>query len=181
MDRCKVIAPRRFEDERGFFCETWNKKFLLAEGIDSEFVQDNLSMSREIGTVRGLHCQRPPQAQAKLVRCARGRLFDVAVDVRKGSPDFGRWVAEELSFENGRQLFIPAGFLHGFITLEPDTEIMYKCSDFYAPDSDISVRFDDPDIAIDWPINTQNAILSSKDAVAVSWAEFDSPFIYEGG
>jgi dTDP-4-dehydrorhamnose 3,5-epimerase len=153
----------------------------LAEGIDSEFVQDNLSMSREIGTVRGLHCQRPPHAQAKFVRCARGRLFDVAVDVRKGSPDFGRWFAEELSFENGRQLFIPAGFLHGFITLEPNTEIIYKCSDFYAPDSDISVRFDDPDIAIDWPIKTQNAILSSKDAFAVSWAEFDSQFIYEGG
>ena len=137
-------------------------------------------MSREIGSVRGLHCQRPPHAQAKLIRCARGRLFDVAVDVRKGSPDFGRWVAEELSFENGRQLFIPAGFLHGFITLEPNTEIIYKCSDFYAPDSDISVRFDDPDMAIYWPINAQNAILFSKDAVAISWLEFDSPFIYEG-
>ena len=177
MNRCKVIAPRRFEDERGVFCETWNKKSLLAAGIDSEFVQDNFSRSREIGSVRGLHCQGPPHAQAKLIRCARGRLFDVAVDVRKGSPDFGRWVAEELSFANGRQLFIPAGFLHGFVTLEPNTEIMYKCSDFYMPDNEISVRFDDPDIAIDWPMNTQNAILSSKDAVAVSWAEFDSPFI----
>jgi dTDP-4-dehydrorhamnose 3,5-epimerase len=121
----------------------------------------------------------PPHAQAKLVRCSWGRLFDVAVDIRMGSPRFGQWIAEELSAENGKQLFIPAGFLHGFITLEANTEIMYKCSDYYAPDCDVSVRFDDPDIAIDWPIETVRAILSDKDDAALRFADFQSPFVYE--
>ena len=150
----------------------------MAEGIDVDFVQDNLSLSVDIGTVRGLHCH-PPHAQAKFVRCPRGRLFDVAVDIRKGSPGFGQWIAKELSAENGKQLFIPVGFLHGFITLEPNTEIMYKCSDYYATDCDVSVRFDDPDIAIDWPIGTARAILSDKDDAALRFADFESPFVYE--
>ena len=113
------------------------------------------------------------------MRCPRGRLFDVAVDRRKGSSGFGQWIAEELSAENGKQLFIPVGFLHGFITLEPNTEIMYKCSDYYATDCDVSVRFDDPDIAIDWPIGTAWAILSDKDDAALRFADFESPFVYE--
>ena len=179
MDNCRVITPRKFIDDRGFFCETWNRLTLEAEGIDVDFVQDNLSLSLDIGTVRGLHCQMPPHEQAKLVRCSRGRLFDVVVDIRMGSPRFGQWIAEELSAENGKQLFIPAGFLHGFITLETNTEIMYKCSDYYAPDCDVSVRFDDPDIAIDWPIETVRAILSDKDDAALRFADFQSPFVYE--
>ena len=179
MDSCKVITPRKFTDNRGFFCETWNRRALLSEGIDIDFVQDNLSLSHDIGTVRGLHCQMPPHAQAKLVRCARGRFFDVAVDIRKGSPRFGQWVAEELSADNGKQFFIPAGFLHGFFTLEPNSEIMYKCSDYYAPDCDVSVRFDDPEIAIAWPTTTIRAILSDKDAAAPRLCDFESPFVYE--
>ena len=179
LDSCKLITPRRFLDDRGYFCETWNRRSLLSEGIDVDFVQDNLSLSHEIGTVRGLHCQLPPHAQAKLVRCPRGRLFDVAVDIRKGSPGFGRWIGEELSADNGRQLFIPAGFLHGFITLEPNTEIMYKCSAYYTPECDVSVRFDDPDIAIDWPIATARTVVSDKDDAALQFADFDSPFVYE--
>jgi dTDP-4-dehydrorhamnose 3,5-epimerase len=119
----------------------------------------------------------PPHAQAKLVRCGRGRLFDVAVDIRKNSPTFGQWIGEELSFENGKQLFIPVGFLHGFVTLEPNTEILYKCSDFYAPDCDGAVRFDDPDLAIDWPLSAK-AILSDKDAAAPLMRDFETPFIY---
>ena len=127
----QVIEPSVFYDDRGFFSETWNKRKFAEVGIMTEFVQDNHSISYESGTLRGLHFQSPPHAQAKLVRCGRGRLFDVAVDIRKKSPRFGQWISEELSFENRKQLFIPVGFLHGFVTLEPDTEIIYKCSDFY--------------------------------------------------
>lgn len=174
-----LLEPARFGDERGFFSESWNKKTLFAAGIDIEFVQDNHSLSSTVNTVRGLHFQSPPHAQAKLVRCGRGRLFDVAVDIRKGSPTFGRWVGFELSSENGLQLLIPEGFLHGFVTLEPDTEIVYKCSDFYAPECDGAVRFDDPDIGIEWPMSG-DAILSQKDAAAPVLKDFDSPFVYEG-
>ena len=175
----KVITPKRFGDERGFFSETWNKARLAQDGIEIDFVQDNHSMSHAVGTVRGLHFQSPPHAQAKLVRCGRGRLFDVAVDIRRGSPTFGHWMGEELSFDNGKQLFIPAGFLHGFMTLEPDTEIVYKCSDYYAPDCDGAVRFDDPDIGIRWPLDPARAQLSPKDAAAPRLRDFDSPFTYE--
>lgn len=184
-DKNKLIGPRavkvlqlaRLRDERGFFSETWNKRALADQGIVVDFVQDNHSMSFETGTVRGLHFQYPPHAQAKLVRCGRGRLFDVAVDIRKNSPTFGQWIGEELSFENGKQLFIPVGFLHGFVTLEPNTEILYKCSDFYAPQCDGAVRFDDPDLAIDWPLSAK-AILSDKDAAAPLMRDFETPFIY---
>jgi dTDP-4-dehydrorhamnose 3,5-epimerase len=127
--------------------------------------------------VRGLHVQSPPHAQAKLVRCGRGRLYDVAVDARRGSPTHGQWVGYELSAENGLQLLIPEGFLHGFVTREPDTEILYKCSDYYAPECDGAVRFDDPDIGIDWGL-TGDPILSDKDAAAQSFAAFDSPFTH---
>ena len=172
-----ILTPKRFGDERGFFCECWNQNTLAQAGIDLNFVQDNHSLSGEVGTVRGLHFQAPPSAQAKLVRCGRGRLMDVAVDIRKGSPTFGQWVAEELSYDNGKQLLVPEGFLHGFATLEADTEIIYKCTDFYDPVADGAVRFDDPDIDIDWGL-TGPAVLSDKDRDAPLLANFDSPFIF---
>ena len=176
----KLIAPQRFGDARGFFAETWSRKKYLDAGIACDFVQDNHSLSETKGTVRGLHFQAPPHAQAKLVRCGQGRLFDVAVDIRKGSPTYGKWYGVELSAENGFQLYIPAGFLHGFITLEDATEIVYKCSDYYAPDCDGAVRFDDPAIGIDWQMDVTNAVLSGKDAAAPLLEELDNPFVHEG-
>jgi dTDP-4-dehydrorhamnose 3,5-epimerase len=137
-------------------------------------VQDNHSLSSQVGTVRGLHYQSPPHAQAKLVRCGRGRIFDVAVDVRSGSATYGQWFGVELSFENGKQLMIPAGFLHGFMTLEPDSEIIYKCTDFYAPECDGAVRWDS--CGIDWPDVGIDPVLSEKDAAAVPLSEFKTPF-----
>lgn len=175
-----LITPPRFGDHRGFFSESWNRARAEAAGVDVDFVQDNHSLSREVGTVRGLHFQSAPHAQAKLVRCGQGRLFDVAVDIRKGSPTYGQWYGAELSFENGKQLFIPAGFLHGFVTREPDTEIVYKCSDYYAPECDGAVRFDCPTIGIDWGIDPSAAVLSDKDAKAPVLADFDSPFTFKG-
>jgi len=180
IEGLKVITPDRHVDGRGFFSESWNKSRLEKAGIRADFVQDNHSLSHQMGTIRGLHFQAPPHAQAKLVRCGRGRFFDVAVDVRKGSATFGKWAGVELSFENGRQLFIPAGFLHGFVTREPDTEVIYKCSNHYAPDCDGTVQFDDPDIGIDWGMEPSRAILSEKDANAISMRDFSSPFTYEG-
>ena len=170
-----VLTPRRFGDARGFFSESWNRKTMAEAGIKLDFVQDNHSVSAAVNTVRGLHFQAPPHAQAKLVRCGRGRLFDVAVDIRRGSPTWGAWVGVELSAENGKQLLIPAGFLHGFVTREPDTEIIYKCTDYYAPDCDGAVRFDDSTIGIDWGLSG-DPVLSDKDAAAPALAEFDSPF-----
>lgn len=151
---------------------------MSAQGLDFDFVQDNHSLSSTAGTVRGLHFQSPPHAQDKLVRCGRGSLFDVAVDVRKGSPTYGEWVGETLSFENGKQLLVPAGFLHGFMTLEPNSEIIYKCTDYYAPECDGAVRWDS--CAIEWPIANIDPVLSEKDTAAQPLAEFDSPFIYQG-
>ena len=170
-----LINPPRFGDARGFFSESWNRRKMSEAGIDIDFVQDNHSVSAQMNTVRGLHYQSPPHAQAKLVRCGRGALFDVAVDARRGSATFGQWVGYELSAENGAQLLIPEGFLHGFATLMPDTEILYKCSDYYAPECDGAVRFDDPDIGIDWGL-TGDPVLSEKDQNAPLWAAFDSPF-----
>jgi len=175
-----ILTPPRFGDNRGFFSESWNLRRARAAGVDIEFVQDNHSVSYETGTVRGLHFQSPPHAQAKLVRCGRGRLLDVAVDIRRGSPTYGQWHSVELSSENGRQLLIPAGFLHGFATLEADTEIIYKCSDYYAPECDGAVRFDDPQLGIDWGVDPSAAILSEKDAKAPYMADFESPFTFEG-
>lgn len=174
----KRITPRRFGDARGFFSETWSARRLAEAGIDAAFVQDNHSYSAEAGTVRGLHYQRPPAAQGKLVRVARGAILDVAVDVRRGSPDYGRWVAETLSAENGVQLWVPRGFLHGFVTLEPDTDVIYKVDAYYAPDCDGAVRFDDPDLAVDWGIDPSRAVLSDKDAAAPAFRDFDTPFVF---
>ena len=175
-----LITPRRFGDHRGFFSETWNRRALAEAGIDLDFCQDNHSLSADQGTVRGLHFQAPPSAQDKLVRVVRGAVMDVAVDIRKGSPRYGQWVAKELSAENGAQLLVPKGFLHGFATLTPDTEVLYKCTDYYAPDCDGAVHYGDPDLGIDWGIDPKTAVLSDRDAVAQSFADFDSPFVYEG-
>jgi len=150
---------------------------MLEHGIDIDFVPYNHSLSAQVGTARGLHFQSPPHAQDTLMRCGRGWLFDVAVDIRKGSPTYGQWVGEELSFENGKQLLVPKGFLHGFMTLEPDTEIIYKCSDYYAPECDGAVRWDS--CGIDWPLDVAAPVLSDKDKVAPLLADFDSPFVYE--
>ncbi|WP_104017983.1 dTDP-4-dehydrorhamnose 3,5-epimerase [Roseovarius nitratireducens] len=180
LDGVLVLTPKRFGDSRGFFSESWSRRRMAESGLDIDFVQDNHSLSAEVGTVRGLHYQSPPHAQAKLVRCGRGRLFDVAVDIRRGSPTFGQWFGAELSFGNGRQMLIPEGFLHGFVTREPETEIIYKCSDYYAPECDGAVRFDDPDIGIDWGLGDVAPILSDKDAAAPAFAEFDSPFEWKG-
>ena len=174
-----ILTPRRFGDERGWFSESWNPRTLAAAGVDlPAFVQDNHSLSAVPGTLRGLHYQSPPHAQGKLVRCGRGRLRDVAVDVRRGSPTYGHWLAEELSAENGRQLWIPAGFLHGFVTLEPMTEIVYKVTDHYAPDCDGAVRFDT--LGIDWGLDPAEVVLSDKDARAPAFADWTSPFVWRG-
>ncbi len=173
-----LITPRRFGDRRGFFAESWNRRALAEAGLDlPDFVQDNHSLSHEAGTVRGLHFQAPPHAQGKLVRCGRGRIFDVAVDIRRGSPTYGAWHGAELSFDNGRQMWIPAGFLHGFLTLEADSEILYKCTDHYAPECDGAVRWDSA--GIDWPLHGRAPILSDKDAAAPPLADFQSPFTWE--
>ena len=172
-----ILTPARHGDARGFFSESWNRKRLAEHGIETEFVQDNHSMSARPGTLRGLHFQAPPSAQAKLVRCGRGALFDVAVDVRRGAPTYGQWVGVEMSFENGKQLLVPEGFLHGFLTLEPETEIVYKCSDYYDAGADGAVAWDS--VGIDWPL-TGDPILSDKDAAATPLADFDTPFVFEG-
>ena len=174
----KSLTPTRVGDSRGCFSESWNKKVLADHGLLFDFVQDNHSVSARAGTVRGLHFQAPPHAQAKLVRCGKGSILDVAVDIRRGSPTFGRWVSVLLSFENGRQLLIPEGFLHGFATLEPDSEIIYKCTDYYVPSADRAVRYDDPDVGIDWGL-VAPPLLSEKDASAPFLRDMTSPFTYE--
>lgn len=175
----KVLTPARFGDSRGFFEESWNRRLLAGHALTFDFVQDNRSLSASVNTVRGLHYQSPPHAQTKLIRCGRGRLFDVAVDVRSGSPTYGKWFGIELSFENGRQLLVPAGFLHGFATREPDTEIIYKCTDYYAPAADGAIRYDDPDIGIDWGLSGP-PVLSDKDKAAPLLRDFVTPFVFEG-
>lgn len=174
----KRLVPRRFADSRGFFTETWNAGRMRAARLEFAFVQDNHSYSAAAGTVRGLHYQAPPMAQAKLVRVARGAVRDIAVDVRRGSPTYRQWVAEELSAENGLQLLVPRGFLHGFVTLVPDTDVLYKVDAPYAPDCDGAVRFDDPDLAVDWGIDPGDAVLSEKDAAAPRFRDFVTPFVY---
>jgi dTDP-4-dehydrorhamnose 3,5-epimerase len=172
-----LIKPKRHGDHRGFFAETYSRRQYGDLGIKIEFVQDNHSLSREVGTLRGLHFQAPPHAQAKLVRSGRGAIFDVAVDIRRGSPTYGQWEGYKLSAENGEQLYIPVGFAHGFVTLEPDSEIVYKCSDYYAPETEGAILWNDPDIGIDWPTDA-DPILSEKDAVAPLLSELESPFIF---
>lgn len=179
LDGVLIITPDRFGDHRGFFSESYSRRQMKDAGVDIEFVQDNHSVSQTVGTVRGLHFQAPPRAQDKLVRCGKGAFFDVAVDIRKGSPTFGQWFGTELSFENGCQLLVPAGFAHGFVTRAPDTEIIYKCSDDYAPDVEGALLWNDADVGIDWGIDPSDAVLSAKDNVAPTLATLDSPFTFE--
>jgi dTDP-4-dehydrorhamnose 3,5-epimerase len=160
----RVLRPRKFGDHRGFFSETYNRRAFAAAGIDVEFVQDNHSLSAEPGVLRGLHFQTPPIAQAKLVRVVRGRIWDVAVDIRRGSPTFGKHVAAEVSAADWNQIYIPTGFAHGFVTLEPDCEVIYKVTDYYSPDHDRGLAWDDPALGIQWPLPSGTApILSDKD------------------
>jgi len=175
-----LLRPRRFHDARGWFSETYSKASAATCGIDLTFVQDNHSFSAAVGTVRGLHFQRPPRAQAKLVRCTRGSIIDYAVDIRRGSPTLGRFVSALLTAEGGEQIFVPVGFAHGFVTLEPDVEVAYKVTDFYAPDCDGGLVWDDPDIGIDWRLPASGASLSDKDLALPRLAEFESPFEYDG-
>ncbi|WP_417478096.1 dTDP-4-dehydrorhamnose 3,5-epimerase [Maricaulis sp.] len=170
------LIPPRFGDPRGYFSVTYNRDDLAALGIDSDFAQDNQSWSAAAGTVRGLHFQRPPAEQAKLVRVVQGRVLDVVVDARRGSPAFGQHIKSELSASNGAQIFVPRGCLHGFVTLEADTIVQYKVDNDYAPGLDASLRWDDPDLAIDWGIGHSAATLSQKDANGISWADFETPF-----
>ena len=170
-----LIKPCRFGDQRGFFSETYNRKKYLEMGIDIEFVQDNHSLSRDVGTLRGLHFQAPPHAQGKLVRCGRGAIFDVAVDIRLGSPTYGDWEGYKLTSENGQQLYIPVGFAHGFVTLEPNSEVIYKCTDYYEPKTEGTIRWDS--CKIDWPLS-DNPTLSEKDSIAIAFSDFKSPFTY---
>jgi len=174
-----LIEPERFGDHRGFFSETYNARDLAGRGFRETFVQDNHSLSAEAGTVRGLHFQSPPFAQAKLVRVVRGAILDVAVDIRRGSPTFGDHAAVELSAENWRQLLVPAGFAHGFVTLTPATEVIYKVTDHYAPDHDHGILWCDPALGIDWGIAPEAALLSDKDRVQPLLAGITSPFVFE--
>lgn len=159
----KVFAPKRFKDARGFFSEVFNQKLFREMGIDVQFVQDNHSLSVEPGVVRGLHYQLEPMAQHKLVRVVRGAILDVAVDIRRGSPTFGKHVAVTLSADNWQQMFVPTGFAHGFATLEPNTEVLYKVSNFYSPTHERGIRWNDAELEIDWGVDEANVTLSERD------------------
>ena len=172
-----LVRPRRHADARGYFMETYRAAAFEEFGIRATFVQDNQSMSVERGTVRGLHFQSPPRAQAKLIRVLKGRIFDVAVDLRRNSKTFGNWTGTTLSAEHGEQLFIPHGFAHGFCTLEPETKIAYKCDAYYAAEYESGIHFADPELAIDWPFGTGEATLSDRDRALPSFRDFVSPFV----
>lgn len=163
LPEVKVISPKKFGDHRGFFSETYNRESFAAADVITGFVQDNHSLSAAKGTLRGLHFQSTPFAQDKLIRVTRGRILDVAVDIRRSSSRFGHHVAIELSAENWKQLLVPVGFAHGFVTLEPDTEVLYKVTAFYSPDHDHGLAFDDPALAIDWQLPHAELTLSDKD------------------
>jgi dTDP-4-dehydrorhamnose 3,5-epimerase len=168
----KLIFPKKFGDERGFFSETYNLASFSEAGIDHQFVQDNHSLSKSVGVLRGLHFQSPPFAQDKLVRVIRGRILDIAVDIRADSKTFGKSVSTEISAEDWNQIFIPAGFAHGFVTLDPDTEVNYKVSAPYAPESECAIMWNDPDLGIEWPFDENEITLSPKDAKAMSFATY---------
>lgn len=175
-----LIQPLRRGDDRGYFAETFRSDLFAKAAGETVFVQDNESLSAKTGTVRGLHFQTDPFAQAKLVRCVAGALFDVAVDIRTGSPTYGKWVAAELSAENGKQLWVPPGFAHGFCTLAPDTVLSYKVTAYYNSENDKGLAWDDPVIAIDWPIAADAETLSPKDRVQPKLAELPAYFAYKG-
>ncbi len=174
----KIVRPKRFGDERGYFTETYSKRAYADAGIEHTFVQDNLSLSKSVGTVRGLHFQTPPHAQAKLVGVVTGRVLDVAVDLRQGSPSFGQHVAVELSAATGAQLYVPEGFAHGFCTLEPETRVSYKVSAPYAPAHDAGLLWRDPALGIAWPVTPEAAHVSEKDRALPTLADLDMCFDY---
>ena len=174
----KVLEPKIFRDPRGFFSETWNRAALEEAGLALDFVQDNHALSRDAGVLRGLHFQIPPMAQDKLVRVCRGRILDVAVDIRHGSPTFGRHVAVEISAENWRQILVPKGFAHGYVTLEPDTEVIYKVTGFYAPEHDRGLAWDDPALGIDWLLDGREPMLSEKDRKHPVLSDLPTHFTY---
>ena len=173
-----MLEPRRFGDERGFFSEVYNERVFADAGLDYDWVQDNHARSTDTYVLRGLHFQAPPHAQAKLIRVAQGSIFDVVVDLRAGSPSFGQSVAATLSAAAWNQLFVPAGFAHGYLTLEPFTEVLYKVDDYYAPDCERGVVWNDPDLAIDWPLNGHAPILSDKDQCLPRLKDLKTPFRY---
>ena len=175
MSGCILVKPHRHNDNRGFFSEIYSFRSFTEMGINVEFVQDNHSLSHSVGTLRGLHFQGPPHAQGKLVRCGSGAIFDVAVDIRRGSATYGHWAGYELTPENGHQLYIPVGFAHGFVTLQPNSEIVYKCTDYYVPETEGAFRWDS--CGIDWQM-LSTPILSDKDMFAPAFTDFESPFIY---
>ena len=180
MTRPLVITPKRHVDERGWFSETFQEQQLGNLGITCRFVQENQSHSARAGTLRGMHFQAPPAEQAKLISVLRGKILDVVIDVRRGSPTFGKYVTVELSAESGQQFFVPVGFAHGFLTLENEVTVMYKVSNFYAPAQDGGIRWDDPDVGVAWPIRGEQIVLSDKDKRLPLLKEFDSPFVYDG-
>jgi dTDP-4-dehydrorhamnose reductase/dTDP-4-dehydrorhamnose 3,5-epimerase len=171
-----IIEPKVFGDHRGWFTETYSKEKFKELGIDIDFTQDNHSFSAQKGTLRGLHFQLNPRAQTKIVRCTKGKILDVAVDIREGSHTYKKWVAVELSEENKKQLLVPKGFAHGFITLTDNVEVQYKVDEYYSPENDRSIRFDDPEINLDWGI--ENPILSDKDLNAPMLSESEANFKY---
>ncbi len=173
LDGVFEISPRKFGDDRGFFSETYNTKSFAEAGINLTFVQDNHSYSAAKGVVRGLHYQLPPFAQDKLVRVTRGAILDVVVDIRKSSPTFGKWIALEVSAEKWNQILVPKGFAHGFMTLVENTEVIYKVTNYYSPEHDRSIRYDDPAIGIDWPLASSGVQLSDKDRKAPLFADAD--------
>jgi dTDP-4-dehydrorhamnose 3,5-epimerase len=175
----KLLRPPRFGDARGFFSEIYNQERLAAAGIPMDFVQDNCSFSQAVGTVRGLHFQFPPKAQAKLVMALKGRVLDVAVDCRKGSPTYGRHVSAELDAKKWTQLFVPVGFAHGFCTLEPDTLVLYKVTAPYAPELDSGILWNDPDLGIPWPVTAEKAVLSDKDKRLPRFRDLADQFSYK--
>lgn len=175
-----VIVPKRHIDERGWFSETFQERRSRDLGITCRFVQDNQSWSRRPGTVRGFHFQRPPAAQAKLVSVLRGRILDVAVDIRHSSPSFGKHISVELSAEGGKQLYVPAGFAHGFVSLEDDVLVMYKVSEHYAPSYESGIRWNDPDIAFPWPFKDADIVISDRDRRLPCLKDLQSAFSYDG-
>jgi dTDP-4-dehydrorhamnose 3,5-epimerase len=178
FDGVLLLQPKKIGDERGYFLESFNAATLAGAGFTQTFVQDNQSSSQRRGTVRGLHFQAPPRAQDKLIRVLRGSIFDVAVDIRIGSPSFGKSVSFELTAENGRQLLIPKGFAHGFQTLEDNTEVFYKVTDGYAPETEGGLLWQDASLAIQWPIDKASAIVNARDSSWPTLATFTSPFSY---
>ena len=176
----KLIKPRRFGDERGWFSETYNKRLSTTTGLDVEFVQDNHAFSQARFVLRGLHFQNPPYAQTKLIRCSAGAIWDVAVDIRRGSPTFGHSVAAELSAANGWQLLAPKGFAHGYLTLEPNTEVQYKVDGYYAPEAENGLAWDDEALGLAWPLNGSAPIIAARDSAWPKLAELRSPFDYDG-